>query len=421
MRTLKVMRALRSVAAAACLASSAAADTIVVSSDGAPGSDYTNIQSAINAAQPGDLILIHPGSYTPFTLFKPLTLLASAPGVEVSGTSFVLHIQAGKVAALAGLELVGLELAQCPGTIVLDSITGMRKLRASQCNDVRLLRAEVVGLSTSPAIEVNYSNLEVIQSELTGGTGFHSFTLWCSFCPNICEPGGPGSPGALVESSGVRAIFALGDSTGGIGGTSHTDELSGCTGGPGGAGIWGRAGAFLLLLGDGAATTSRGGDGGSGADFQGSGGTGLVLTDTGTQARHSGVSFQGGVPGGASVSVGTGATLTAAMPVDPSLGLSSPVPSPGGNVRYVVHGAPGDEVALLLGMAPRLIPLPGILVEQLTDERRLVQMGTIGATGNVTVMFPLPLPAGMAFYAQARIRRGGEELRTNSVAFVMRG
>ncbi|MBM3977594.1 MAG: hypothetical protein FJ299_11465 [Planctomycetes bacterium] len=48
------------------------------------------IQSAIDVAQPGDLVLVEAGSYPPFTLSKPLRIVAVGKGsVHVGAGSFV--------------------------------------------------------------------------------------------------------------------------------------------------------------------------------------------------------------------------------------------------------------------------------------------------------------------------------------------
>ena len=67
-------------------------------------------------------------------------------------------------------------------------------------------------------------------------------------------------------------------------------------------------------------------------------------------------------------------------------------------------------------------PLPGVLIEKLTTEERAFALGPIPAGGFATFVFPLPawMTPGFTFYAQARVMRGGEELRTNSIPVVVR-
>jgi len=60
-------------------ASSAAASTWVVDDSG--GADFTTIQAAVDAASPGDVLLVQAGSYAAFTLDRDLSILA-APGEQ---------------------------------------------------------------------------------------------------------------------------------------------------------------------------------------------------------------------------------------------------------------------------------------------------------------------------------------------------
>ena len=54
----------------------ASSKTWIVDDDGGPGVDFTDIQPAIDAAAPGDLIVVRNGDYNGFILFKDLILAA---------------------------------------------------------------------------------------------------------------------------------------------------------------------------------------------------------------------------------------------------------------------------------------------------------------------------------------------------------
>ncbi|MFT7485832.1 MAG: pectin methylesterase-like acyl-CoA thioesterase, partial [Candidatus Paceibacteria bacterium] len=79
---------LRSTACALTLAlvsGSAHAGILYVDDGGGPGIDYTDIQSAIDAAGHGDKIIVHPGNYSGFILGKGVTIL----GFDASNTTVI--------------------------------------------------------------------------------------------------------------------------------------------------------------------------------------------------------------------------------------------------------------------------------------------------------------------------------------------
>ena len=98
------------------------------------------------------------------------------------------------------------------------------------------------------------------------------------------------------------------------------------------------------------------------------------------------------------------------------------MPVAGGQIRFNVYGEVGDAVTLYLGRKPLVVPLPGVQVEMLTCEERAFDLGAIGAQGFATKSFTVPafMPQGLTFYAQARVLRGAQELRTNSTPIVVR-
>lgn len=71
---------LRFVLTAALIASPSATQTWTVAPSGA---DFDQIQAAVDAAQPDDLILVAPGTYAPFEVGKPLRIVGSGSGEVV--------------------------------------------------------------------------------------------------------------------------------------------------------------------------------------------------------------------------------------------------------------------------------------------------------------------------------------------------
>lgn len=73
-----IAKKLASVLLACVLPATARADVWVVDKSG--GGDFTQVQPAVDAAQPGDSVLVRPGLYSAFTLTKPLYVIGSGPG-----------------------------------------------------------------------------------------------------------------------------------------------------------------------------------------------------------------------------------------------------------------------------------------------------------------------------------------------------
>src|SRR6185436_13760735 len=79
------------------------ANVLKVATTGAP---FTQIQSAVNAASDGDVILISPGSYGAVTIDgKSLTLVKQGTAnVTIMGTTTVKNLTASKRVILSGLK-----------------------------------------------------------------------------------------------------------------------------------------------------------------------------------------------------------------------------------------------------------------------------------------------------------------------------
>lgn len=65
----------------------AAVSTWIVEDNGGPGVDFTQIQTAIDAAAPGDTLLVMPGNYTGFSLRKGMRILGQPPASSCSPAS----------------------------------------------------------------------------------------------------------------------------------------------------------------------------------------------------------------------------------------------------------------------------------------------------------------------------------------------
>lgn len=427
------LRRLRSALVLLACGSVASATTWIVDDGGGSGVDFTDIQSAIDAAAPGDVILVHPGVYAPFALDRGLTLAPFSTAVDVTQGSRVEALPAGQRAVVSGLDLQDLRVSACSGSVVLDrlhldpSVTDQAYYVAVLDSlDVRVSACTVPGGTMQifdpyprvarGALSAVNSRVEVASSALqgeagssefcvlplaAGGPGIHkdgSFLLHVThssiaggkgadgYCGVFfCEPPGLGGPGIdLVQSAPPYGALITGKPTDSIaGGEGGFVTFCNCNGLSGGFGIIGDALPFRLT----------------------------------------GESVTGGVHGGCN---GTVAAILGSVenpsPGDPYLTAAGTF-LPGSLATFRVFGPPGESAQLVLGRNTALVATPGVLVESLTTRERIFQMGMIDANGVAQRQIVVPgyLTKGFVFHAQGEVTlQAGGLLRTNSATVVVR-
>ena len=279
-------------------------DVWIVDQTGGPGSDFTILQAAVDAAVSGDVILIRPGFYSRFTsVGKGLTLVADGEPVSVSGSwflksqpwngSIVEGVPTGEEFHLIGLDLDGaqpLTLEQSQGSIAVldctltaysqfaffdpDFVCAGSALTADECDSVLLSRCELTGAepvndglggeplcSGSSGLRADSSRLSVVSCVLSGGAGAGSSLF-------------AGSPGAsaivakdselvtrtstLVGGDGGSAVLSPGSGGACIAlvGSTHDDFGSQCTPGDGGGAGTGSGGVGVFVDADAMSTST---------------------------------------------------------------------------------------------------------------------------------------------------------------------
>ena len=82
----------------------------VVATQPGPGVDFTDIQSAVNAAADGDLVLVHAGTYPGFTIRqKSLVVEGDGPGavsLSTSATVAITDVDAARSVTLRHVDVI---------------------------------------------------------------------------------------------------------------------------------------------------------------------------------------------------------------------------------------------------------------------------------------------------------------------------
>lgn len=221
-----VILPLVSLFAASLLAGTASADLLVVDDDGGPGVDYTTLQPALDAAGPGDVLLLRPGDYHPAPAFPPAPHRLVGKGLSIVADGSVrvhgLRIEdlpAGQDVLVRGIDLgdANLQVVDCAGVVWLEDIVSQGQnfvavqspVRIEDSAAVHLNRCELYAgqsLTFPPvALRASHSNVSVYDSVLHGADGYGDIQT--------------GSDGVLVVGG---FLFASG--------TDITGGSSGCAG-----------------------------------------------------------------------------------------------------------------------------------------------------------------------------------------------
>ena len=205
---------------AVVLLSSVATGQVVTVGPPASGATFQEVQAAIDAATPGSTIVVLPGTYAPVVVDKSLRILGPGPdaaslasataGVE---TLRIAGLAAGEQVTVSGLDVIGASTVctgsfptpfeDCTATVLVQDCLGtvlLHDLRAVPQNptaatsgdalhvrssanvvlDSCELRGQFGGqvgfaLTATRAAFVEDSAVAIVGSELSGGSGIHTF------------------------------------------------------------------------------------------------------------------------------------------------------------------------------------------------------------------------------------------------------
>jgi hypothetical protein len=397
------MRSTRAFLALVVACPLAGASTWIVDVNNGPGTDFTQISSAIAGVSAGDTLLVRTGSYATFVLDKQLAIVA------IGAVSFphatVQNLPAGSTTVLADFYAFGgFEALDNAGALMLDGIScGNQPVAVTNSADVRFRR-----LNASYGMTCSSSRVEIADSTIAGHDGQPCM------CCTYPQTGGPGQ--IALSVSGGEVHVARSTAIGGHGGAASCVEIGGCDtdGGNGGAGIALSSSARLVLSGT-ADEFVQGGAGGSSSCIGGSHGVAGAAISIGasSEARVSGESLIGGI-------TNQGGTLTSPSPDDPTL-VALETPTAGGNLTLRVKGPVGATCDVVLGRRPIVIGTPALDEEALTPVNRVFHLGVIPANGTVSLNYPVSpsWPQGFSVVFQGRLVVSGSTVYTNSLPTIV--
>jgi len=408
----------RTLSAAVLLSGTAAANVYVVDASG--GGQFTEITAAIAFAAPGDVLVVEPGTYAPFALHYPLSIIGYG-NVQISGDVLIDDLPVAQHAALVHASCTSLEVFGHHGSVLLQELTVSGPVYLSNCSDVRML-ACTIGPSVSgfPGLHVEGSRAEIVASSLNG---YHAGLGSCGCVATQTSSDNDGTPGLRNTSLGyVHCV-----SSSAVGGDGCCGNFVG-NAGNGAPGIYLENGSEMLLVGFGGGSVVAGflgtnsyypdcsHDGHSAAAIQNDD---LLLYSGGTYTPRRDALPPACTPFQHADIEGSGSNEVLEYP---ALAISG-TPNAGSVVTLSVHGIAGATADLWVGRKLELGEATGGEIEILTQHARVVHLGVLPASGDKQIALVLDaswLPGTLLVAQVDTTVAPGDIRRTNSIPLVVR-
>ena len=249
--------------------------------------NFADIQSAVNAAPDGAVLLVAGGTYAGFTVFNKSLSILAVGGVTIQGTMTVSSIASDQTFVAAGLNvrppnetaLIALQLEGSTGNVRFQDCT----FHAADYANGVLCESAPARDGVPGVIVVGCTKVAFTHCTITGGEGEFMDEEAIN-----CQYHGGGDSGAGLQTNDAAIVLYDCQVNGARGGGATTT-----TGGLGGAGA--HLGSTQLFA---SACSFRGGNGGfiSHQNCYGTGGPGVRLAG-GSTLDEIGSSFQGGFEG----------------------------------------------------------------------------------------------------------------------------
>jgi hypothetical protein len=417
------MKALALVFALSVSAVPAAAAVLTVG----PGGMFAEIADAVAAAQPGDVVLVAPGTYAPFDVDLPLSVLGDGTGdVVVAGSgSLVVHgIAAGTEVVVSGLVvqlnpvfepvLASVQVHDCAGTVALHDLRieapfNHVGVHVEQSERVLLLASAIPSGGPPAAVRAIDSELWVAGCTLVGKTPASGFAE-------------PGHDAVHATSSTLRIWRSRV-----VGGGAGTGKPALFLAPDGGDGIDATASIVVLYGGPIASGGAiSGGDGELGAIFtpNGVGGSAVRLAAGSSASIQAALPLAGGLDGtdtvvGPDVAADASSSWQAFAALLPTLTAGAPQAAVGGGVGLAVDGSPGGLAVLFASLdtgptlaAPRVLGV-GVLNPGLFVQLGAAVLDGAGSGAFAATVPPAPALLGARLWFQAAEAAGAQVAITN--------
>jgi hypothetical protein len=356
----------------AAIASAPAAQSVhVVDAGGGAGVDFTDLQAAIDAAAPGDTLLVKPGSYAGFALAKSLSITAE--------TDLSAGVDGFVVSGLAASDRVVLR-----GLVVGP---GPASLRSSASDNAGWIGLEDCVFAPTPPLA--HASLELtanaavslVRCTVAGdkAEGLRAVDTGLYLYDCAIDGGLQGADGAAGIALSGGFLFVEGGSIRGADGLDGVGALGSCVtpGGDGGDGIEVIAGSPTVVL---QAALVAGGVAGA--------------PGTGCPPTADGVGVDDPLGGSPTLLGGVAHALDVTTPV--RMGMLA---------TNVLAGAPGELAVLAIALSPDATYFPAWLGALSVASPILVQpLGIVPLSGSFTLAVPVPVLGGYEFvqtYEQA--------------------
>lgn len=391
----------------------ASAGVLVVEAGGPTGT-FREIQSAVTAAAPGDVVLVRPGTYAAFVVdAKPISIVAETGAVvNVVGDCSIHDLPAGSDAFCRGIDFV--KPTSSPGTR-LSLLANLGRVRIEDCS---FAPNDAISILTQP-------RSTVIVESCTSATFARCLIV------------GRDSDGPLdaachaldVASSTVRVEAST--LHGGNGADSHLHSTSVLPVATPGAAALRVAGAEVFVGG----STIRGGKGGDGSgdmllepcDPPGPSGPGILLTAPGGIVRALASSVECGAPGlvfgfcepsddpkPVVVTAASGTALYEVLSGAANVAIGDATVPEHGIATIEIIGTAGQSAFALIGIGADATFIPSVssVLYEATSPLFVVALGAIPANGSLTVTIPLqlalPALSALTSHVQAATCAGAE-------------